>query len=338
MEGAEAWGCRSSCCWRCSGSLAQLIDGALGMAYGLTSTTLLLAAGLAPAVASASVHLAEVGTTLASGAAHWKLGNTDWRAVRWLALPGGVGAFAGATVLEQPRRRRRPALDLPLPGHPRRLRAGPLRVPGRTIKVREGSLRRPLLAPLGLVAGFLDAIGGGGWGPISTPTMLASGRMEPRKVIGTVSTSEFVVALCASLGFLVSLDRSVFALPVVAALLVGGSIAAPIAAWLVRWLHPRILGAAVGGLIVLTNGRTVLNAIGVEGQSADRRLRRHRRGLGRRRSRRRRGARRAPWQERGLAASSCRLSATPSRARRVADAPGRAAALRASGVHNRGRR
>ncbi len=81
------------------GLIAQLIDGALGMAYGLTSTTLLLAAGLAPAVASASVHLAEVGTTLASGAAHWKLGNTDWKAVRWLALPGGVGAFAGATVL-----------------------------------------------------------------------------------------------------------------------------------------------------------------------------------------------------------------------------------------------
>src|SRR5215217_5122854 len=81
------------------GLVAQLIDGALGMAYGLTSTTLLLAAGLAPAVASASVHLAEVGTTFASGAAHWKLGNTDWKAVRWLALPGGVGAFAGATVL-----------------------------------------------------------------------------------------------------------------------------------------------------------------------------------------------------------------------------------------------
>ena len=95
--------------------------------------------------------------------------------------------------------------------------------------------------------------------------MLATGRMEPRKVIGTVSTSEFVVALCASLGFLISLDSSVFALPVVLALLVGGAIAAPIAASLVRWLHPRVLGTAVGGLIVLTNGRTLLNTIGVEG-------------------------------------------------------------------------
>ena len=247
------------------GLVAQLIDGALGMAYGLTSTTLLLASGLAPAVASASVHLAEVGTTLASGAAHWKLGNTDWKSVRWLALPGGVGAFAGATVLSNlDGDVARPwiSLFLVILGVYVLVRFAFLR--GR-IEVRTGSLRRPLLAPLGLVAGFLDAIGGGGWGPLATPTMLATGRMEPRKVIGTVSTSEFVVALCASLGFLVSLDSSVFALPVVLALLVGGAIGAPIAASLVRWLHPRVLGTAVGGLIVLTNGRTLLNTIGVDG-------------------------------------------------------------------------
>jgi uncharacterized protein len=247
------------------GLIAQLIDGALGMAYGLTSTTLLLAAGLAPAVASASVHLAEVGTTLASGAAHWKLGNTDWKAVRWLALPGGVGAFAGATVLSNlDGDAARPWISffLVVLGGYVLVRFAFL---GGRIQVREGSLRTPLLAPLGLVAGFLDAVGGGGWGPISTPTLMASGRMAPRKVIGTVDTSEFVVALCASLGFLISLDTSVFAIPVVVALLLGGVIAAPIAAWLVRWLHPRILGAAVGGLIVLTNGRTLLNTIGVEG-------------------------------------------------------------------------
>jgi uncharacterized membrane protein YfcA len=242
------------------GLAAQLIDGALGMAYGLTSTTLLLAAGLAPAVASASVHLAEVGTTLASGAAHWKLGNTDWRAVRWLALPGGAGAFAGATVLSNlDGDAARPWISLFL------VTLGMYVLVRFAVLGRPGTLRRPLLAPLGLVAGFLDAVGGGGWGPISTPTILASGRMEPRKVIGTVSTSEFVVALCASVGFLVSLDRSVFVLPVVAALLVGGAVGAPLAAWLVRWLHPRILGAAVGGLIVLTNGRTLLNVAGVTG-------------------------------------------------------------------------
>jgi uncharacterized membrane protein YfcA len=247
------------------GLAAQLIDGALGMAYGLTSTTFLLAAGLAPAVASASVHLAEVGTTLASGAAHWKLGNTDWRSVRWLALPGGIGAFAGATVLSNlDGDAAKPWISLFLIalGAYVLIRFAFL---GGKIAVREGSLRQPFLAPLGLIAGFFDAIGGGGWGPIATPTLLASGRMQPRKVIGTVDTSEFVVALCASVGFLISLDRSIFALPVVAALLLGGLVAAPLAAWLVRWLHPRVLGAAVGGLIVLTNGRTLLNLSGVEG-------------------------------------------------------------------------
>lgn len=246
---------------------AQLVDGALGMAYGLTSTTLLLAAGLAPAVASASVHLAEVGTTLVSGAAHWKLGNTDWAAVRWLALPGGVGAFAGATLLSNlDGDAARPwiALFLVSLGAYVLIRFAFL---GGRIKVNEGTLRRPLLAPLGLIAGFFDAVGGGGWGPISTPTLLASGRMEPRKVVGTVDTSEFLVAVCASVGFLLSLNRSIIAVPVVVAMLVGGVIAAPIAAWLVRWLHPRILGATIGGVIVLTNGRTLLNSFGVPGDS-----------------------------------------------------------------------
>jgi uncharacterized membrane protein YfcA len=245
--------------------LAQLVDGALGMAYGLTSTSLLLAAGLAPAIASASIHLAEVGTTLASGAAHWKLGNTDWSAVRWLAVPGGIGAFAGATVLSNlDGAAARPwiAVFLMVLGGYILVRFALL---GGSFTVREGSLRRPFLVPLGLIAGFFDAVGGGGWGPISTPTLLASGRMAPRKVVGTVDTSEFVVALCASVGFLISLDRSVFAVPVVLALLLGGLIAAPIAACLVRWLHPRILGVAVGGLIVLTNGRTVLTTVGIDG-------------------------------------------------------------------------
>lgn len=247
------------------GLAAQLIDGSLGMAYGLTSTSLLLAAGLAPAVASASVHLAEVGTTLASGASHWRLGNTDWRAAGWLAVPGGAGAFAGATVLSNlDGAVARPwiALVLVILGAYVLARFAFL---GGRVQAREGSLRRPLLVPLGLLAGFLDAVGGGGWGPVATPTLLASGRMAPRHVIGTVDTSEFVVACCASAGFLISLDRSVFAAPIVLALLAGGVVAAPIAAWLVRWLHPRLLGTAVGGLIILTNGRTLLPSLGVHG-------------------------------------------------------------------------
>jgi uncharacterized protein len=123
---------------------------------------------------------------------------------------------------------------------------------------------RVFLAPLGLIAGFLDAAGGGGWGPISTPTLLSSGRMEPRKVVGTVDTSEFIVALCASIGFLISLSFAQVPWGVVGVLLGGGLIAAPIAAWIVRHLNARVLGTAVGGFILLVNAKTFLETVGLD--------------------------------------------------------------------------
>jgi uncharacterized membrane protein YfcA len=246
------------------GLIAQLVDGTLGMAYGVTSTTLLLTAGAAPAVASATVHLAEVGTTLASGTAHWRFGNVDWRTVGLMAVPGAIGAFVGAVILSslsaevaEPwvagilfflgvyilfrfARRRQPAT--PKPG--RRLRAA-------------------FLSPLGAVAGTVDAMGGGGWGPIGTSSLLSSGRLEPRKVVGSIDTSEFLVTIGASAGFLVSLSFSEINAGWLLALLAGGLIAAPIAAWLVRKLPARVLGAAVGGLILVTNTKTFGEAIGV---------------------------------------------------------------------------
>ncbi|GAA4685007.1 sulfite exporter TauE/SafE family protein [Phytohabitans rumicis] len=244
------------------GLAAQLVDGALGMAYGVTSSSLLLIAGLAPASASASVHLAELGTTLAAGAAHWRFGNVDWRVVRRIALPGGIGAFAGATFLSSI------TTDKAAPWM-----AGILLALGIYLLVRfsrplgitrsRKPLRSRFLAPLGLVAGFIDATGGGGWGPVATPSLLVSGRMEPRKVIGSVDTAEFVVAGMASVGFLIGLGSEGFVLPTVAALLVGGLIAAPIAAWLVRIVPAQLLGALVGGLIVLTNARTIMRAFDV---------------------------------------------------------------------------
>ena len=126
-------------------------------------------------------------------------------------------------------------------------------------------ISRRFLGPLGLVAGFLDAAGGGGWGPIATPTLLSSRRMEPRKVVGTVDTSEFVVALSASLGFLLALSFADIPWRVVGALLVGGLVAAPIAAWIVRILPARILGTAVAGVILTTNMKTFLEAMGASG-------------------------------------------------------------------------
>ncbi len=250
------------------GFFAQLVDGSLGMAYGVTSTTLLLTAGIAPALASASVHIAETGTTLMSGVAHWRFGNVDWAKIWPLAVPGGVGAFLGAVVLSSiSAEGAKPYIAVFLFG------LGVYILARFSFRRRETPVRvRPVpgtfLGPLGLVAGFLDAAGGGGWGPISTPTLLSSGRMEPRKIVGTVDTSEFVVAVCASVGFLLSLSFSEIPFGVVAALLVGGLFAAPIAAYLVRILPMRILGTAVGGVILITNMRTFIGAIGISGGTA----------------------------------------------------------------------
>jgi uncharacterized protein len=247
------------------GLIAQLVDGSLGMAYGVTSTTLLLAiAGLTPALASTAVHISEVGTTLASGVSHWRFGNVDWSKVGWLAIPGGIGAFLGAVVLSSmiSAEAAEPivAIFLFLLGAYVLARFAFNR---STNVVENLPIPRAFLSPLGLVAGFLDAVGGGGWGPISTPTLLSSGRMEPRKVVGTVDTSEFVVALCASIGFLISLSFAQVPWGVVGAILIGGLIAAPIAAWIVRHLNARVLGTAVGGFILLVNANTFLGAVGL---------------------------------------------------------------------------
>src|ERR671921_1865783 len=249
------------------GLIAQLVDGSLGMAYGVTSTTLLLTVGIAPAAASAAVHLSEVGTTLASGFSHLRFGNVDWGKVGWMAAPGGIGAFLGAVVLSSiSAEAAQPIVAVFLFG------LGVYILVRFSFKVSnlisERPISRKFLSPLGLVAGFLDAAGGGGWGPISTPTLLSSGRMQPRKVVGTVDTSEFVVAVCASLGFLLSLSFAEVPLGIVAALLIGGVVAAPLAAYIVRILPARILGTAVGGIILITNMKTFFGAVGIGGPLA----------------------------------------------------------------------
>jgi uncharacterized membrane protein YfcA len=247
------------------GLLAQLIDGSLGMAYGVTSSTLLIAAGVAPAASSAAVHFSEIGTSLVSGFSHHKLGNVDWRTVSILALPGFVGAFAGATLLAN--------LDGDLA---KPWVAGILLALGVYVVWRFLVLggRRPvfksrpsvrMLAPMGLFGGALDAVGGGGWGPVGTTTLLSSGRLEPRKVVGSIDTSEFVVAIGGSLGFLLALSSQDIPWSYALALLAGGVIAAPVAAWLVKKLAARVLGVAAGGLIIVTNSKTLAEAFGASG-------------------------------------------------------------------------
>ncbi len=242
------------------GFAAQLVDGSLGMAYGVTSTTLLLAIGTNPAAASATVHLAEIGTTLASGISHWRFGNIDWKVVGKIAVPGAAGAFAGATFLSSLSTEvAAPVMSLIL------LALGAyILVRFTVLGLPRGNLGKPLrarfLAPLGVVAGFVDATGGGGWGPVGTPAILASGRLAPRKVIGSIDASEFAIAIAASVGFFVGIGSENIDFSWVAVLLLGGVIAAPLAAWLVRHIPPRVLGSAVGGIIVLTNVRTLLRS------------------------------------------------------------------------------
>ncbi|RRR98598.1 sulfite exporter TauE/SafE family protein [Glycomyces terrestris] len=242
------------------GLAAQLIDGSLGMAYGATSATLLLAIGTNPASASATVHLAEIGTTLASGAAHWRFGNVDWKVVLKIGVPGAIGAFAGATFLSWlSTESAAPIMSAIL------FTLGLYLLIRFTLRGIDGRnlgkpLRKRFLTPLGLFGGFVDATGGGGWGPVGTPALLASGRIEPRKVIGSIDTSEFLVAVAASIGFLIGLGGENIDFAWVGVLLLGGLIAAPIAAWLVRHVPPRVLGSAVGGLIILTNARTLLRS------------------------------------------------------------------------------
>jgi hypothetical protein len=241
------------------GFLAQLVDGSLGMGYGATSSSLLLAAGVTPALASASVHLAELGTNAVSGLSHWRLGNVDRRLVWRLGVPGAGGAFLGATLLSHL------STEAAAP-----VMAGILAVLGAYILVRfalrpppvarsrTSPHRRRFLVPLGFLGGFVDATGGGGWGPVSTSTLLSAGRTAPRTVIGSVDTSELLVSASASGAFVLGLGLSGIDLRYVGVLLAGGLLAAPVAAWLVSRLPSPVLGTGVGGVIILTNLPTLL--------------------------------------------------------------------------------
>lgn len=246
------------------GLAAQLVDGSLGMAYGVTSSTLLLAAGIAPAAASASVHLAEIGTTAVSGFSHWRFGNVDWGVVGRIAIPGAIGAFLGATVLTNL------STESATPWMALILLTLGIYIISRFVfrkppKIKAGSRpRTAFLAPLGLFAGFVDATGGGGWGPVATPSLLSSGKLDPRRVIGSVSAAEFAVTLAASLGFIVALGTQGVQPSIVLALLAGGVVAAPFAAYLVRKVSLPLLGALVGGVILVTNTRTIIRAFDVE--------------------------------------------------------------------------
>ncbi len=250
------------------GFLAQLIDGALGMAYGLVVTTVLLSLGMPPAVASASVHAAEVVTTGLAGASHAWHKNIDWQLFKRLAPAGVAGGVIGAYVLtELPESIVKFFITLYLVGITilitRRLLQNKKSEEG-TKKQREKKLPTPLV---GAGGGLLDAIGGGGWGPLVTSTLLARGD-HPRRTIGTASISEFLLTVSISVTFVLTLSFLEY-WRVVFGLIIGGAIAAPFAGLLSKWLKPRtlmIMVACVVSILCVYNlvrlGMAVAKAMG----------------------------------------------------------------------------
>lgn len=237
------------------GFVAQMIDGALGMAYGVSSNTLLLSMGITPAIASASVHMAEVVTTGISGIAHWRLGNVDKYLFKRLIIPGVIGGVVGAYLLAKLNGDViKPYISAYL------LIMGGVIVWKAIRHTPSDGKVTTMIAPLGLAGGFCDAIGGGGWGPIVTTTLVARGN-HPRFSIGSVNTSEFFITLSESIVFILTLGF-MDTWRIILGLLIGGAIAAPIAAHVVRRLPTRALMGLVGVLIILVSLRTILKALG----------------------------------------------------------------------------
>lgn len=235
-----------------AGFVAQMIDGMLSMGYGVSATALLLAFGLPPAAASASVHTAEVAATAFSAWNHWRVGNVIASFVKKLLIPGVIGAIVGAYILT------RVDGDAIKP-----FIAAYLVVMGIVILIKAFRARREAeshkhIVPLGLAGGFCDAIGGGGWGPIVAGTLVARGN-PPRTTIGSVAFAEFFVTLAASATLLLTIGVTNW-LPI-AGLALGGAIAAPIAARLTGRIPARPLMISVGVLVILLSARTIFVAL-----------------------------------------------------------------------------
>ena len=227
------------------GFAAQLIDGALGMAFGVLSNVLLISLGVSPAAASAGVHTVETFTTCASGVSHIAHRNVDWKLLARLALPGIIGAAIGAYLLSHIDAAITKPLVLAY------LSAIGVFLVWRGVRYPPHHKPPRIVAPLGFAGGFLDAAGGGGWGPVVTGNLLVQGA-EPRKTIGTVNTSEFLIALTSAITFIGTLGPAAFTAATIG-LLIGGIIAAPAGAWLVKRVPPKPLLILVGALLAITS-------------------------------------------------------------------------------------
>ncbi|MEO7504976.1 MAG: sulfite exporter TauE/SafE family protein [Sphingomicrobium sp.] len=226
------------------GFAAQLVDGALGMAFGQISSTLLISTGVPPATASAGVHTAEVFTTGVSAISHVAHGNVDWRLFARLVIPGMIGGIVGAYVLTIGADRAKPFVLAYLTG------LG-LYLFYRGVMHRHTERQPKIVAPLGLLGGFLDAAGGGGWGGIVTSNLLVQGS-NPRKTIGTVNTAEFFLTVTISATFIATMGWEAFTIATFG-LLLGGVCAAPFGAWIAKRVNPDILLTFVGALLTIVS-------------------------------------------------------------------------------------
>lgn len=239
-----------------AGFAAQMVDGALGMAYGVTATTTLLSFGVPPAAASASVHTSEIFTSGVSGLMHLRFRNVNTLLFRKLLLPGVIGAVLGALFLSE--------LE-DLFSYVKGFVAVYTLFLGVLI-IRKALRRAPVgkkfkrIGPLAFMGGFLDAVGGGGWGPIVSTTLIAGGR-APRYAIGSVNLAEFFVALASSLSFILFIGLT--HLQVILGLMLGGLVAAPMAAWLSQRLAIRRMMILVGFVVILVSLRLILLALGI---------------------------------------------------------------------------
>jgi uncharacterized membrane protein YfcA len=236
-----------------AGFAAELVDGALGMAFGVISNLLLISLGLAPAAASAGVHTVETFTTCVSGISHILHRNVDWKLLARLTVPGMIGAAIGAYVLTQVNG-----------GTAKPFVLGYLSLIGLFLiwrGVRYPPHHRPakVVEPLALAGGFLDAAGGGGWGPVVTGNLLVQGA-DPRRTIGTVNTSEFLVTATSAITFIATLGFAAFTIATLG-LLIGGVLAAPVGAWLVKRIAPKPLLVMVGILLSATSAYGIYRAL-----------------------------------------------------------------------------
>ena len=239
-----------------AGFVAQMVDGALGMGYGVISTTVLLSTGLNPAAISGSIHTAEMFSSGASGFSHYRFGNINMKLFKTLLIPGVLGAIIGAALLcylgETYGSWVRPVLSVYT------LLLG-LRILLNAFKKKNESRKVKHAGWLAGAGGFLDSFGGGGWGPLVTSTLIAKGK-TPRYIIGTVSLTEFFVTLGSALTFFIILGTS--HIQTIAGLIIGGVVAAPIAAKLAGKLNTKTILILVGVLVIISSARTLYKAIG----------------------------------------------------------------------------